>query len=146
MFNPSKEDVRRFFCGAWAKHQNGQPLTPLEAIAIDWIHEHPEYHGDLEVADQALAADYSPHAGRENPFLHLSLHLAVAEQIGIDQPPGIRRAFEALAHRHGSLHSAAHDVIDCLAQTLWQSQRTGLPLSNEAYLGCVLAKAGLPRP
>jgi hypothetical protein len=144
MFAPSKDDVRRFFCEAWSKQQGGQPLTPLEAVAIDWILEHPEYHGDLEVTEQALAADYPPHAGRENPFLHLSLHLAVAEQVSIDQPPGIRRAFETLARRHGSLHTAAHDIIECLAEAMWQSQRSGQPLSNEGYLGCVLAKAGLP--
>ncbi|HVL58584.1 MAG TPA: DUF1841 family protein [Burkholderiaceae bacterium] len=144
MFNPSKDDVRRFFCDAWSRHQRGQPLTPLETIAIDWVLEHPEYHPDLEDVDRALAADYPPHAGRENPFLHLSLHLAVTEQISIDQPPGIRRAYESLARRHGSLHAAAHDLIDCLAEAVWQSQRSGQPLSNDAYLGCVRAKAGLP--
>jgi hypothetical protein len=47
MFNPSREDVRRFFCDTWQKHRNGAPLTPIEAIAADWMDRHPEYHPDL---------------------------------------------------------------------------------------------------
>ncbi len=146
MFTPNKDDVRRFFCEAWTKHQAGQLLTPLEAMALDWILEHPEYHGALESVERALATEYSPQSGRENPFLHLSLHLAIAEQVSIDQPPGIKRAYEALARRHGSFHAAAHDVMECLAEAVWQSQRTSQPLSNDAYLACIQNKAGLPPP
>ena len=77
MFNPSKDDVRRFFCEAWAKHRRGGVLTPLEAVAVDWIERHPEYHPDLADADAAVGRDYSIDDGRTNPFLHLSLHLAI---------------------------------------------------------------------
>lgn len=144
MFAPNRDDVRRFFCEAWSKHQGAQPLTPLEAMAIDWVLEHPEYHGDLASLDDALQRDYPPEAGRTNPFLHLSLHLAIGEQVSIDQPPGIRRAFEALARRRGSLHDAAHDLMECLAESVWSSQRSGQPLANEAYLQCIRRRAGLP--
>ena len=53
MFNPSKDEVRRFFCDAWSKHRGGGVLTPLEAIAVDWIRQHPEYQDEL--ADSAAA-------------------------------------------------------------------------------------------
>ena len=37
MFNPSPEDVRRFFCGVYAKSRQGLPMEALETIAAGWI-------------------------------------------------------------------------------------------------------------
>ena len=89
MFAPSQQDVRRFFCDAWRKQRDGAPMTPLETLAADWIVQHPEYHADLADVDTALAAVFDVEAGRTNPFLHLSMHLSISEQVSIDQPQGI---------------------------------------------------------
>lgn len=137
MFNPSQHDVRRFFCEAYRKQRNNEILTPLEAIARDWIMQHPEYAGDLEELDAALAADYSVERGHANPFLHLSMHLSIAEQISIDQPPGIRAAFQTLAHKLQSEHEAHHQIMECLGEMIWNSQRSGLPPDGAAYIECV---------
>jgi hypothetical protein len=56
MFNPSREEVRRFFCEAWRKRRGQEPVTPLESMALDWIDRHPEYHPDLDRVEDALAA------------------------------------------------------------------------------------------
>lgn len=141
-FNPSRDEVRRFFCDAWRKHTERAPLTPLEAIATDWMIEHPEYHALLAAPDDALTTDYSIDAGRTNPFLHLSMHLAIAEQLSIDQPPGIRAAFDALARRTGSTHTAAHETMECLGETVWRAQRDRSPPDGDAYLDCVRRRAG----
>jgi len=141
MFNPGKDDVRRFFCEAWRKHVAAAPLTPLEAMALDWMLEHPEYHDDLSELDAALRADYSVDAGRTNPFLHLSMHLAVSEQVSIDQPPGIRAAYQAIAARRGSLHDAAHEIIDCLGEVVWRAQRDRTMPDSDAYLECLKRRA-----
>ncbi len=137
MFNPSRDEVRRFFFDTWSKHRGAQVLTPLEAQALDWMLEHPEYHAMLSDPEANLAREWTPADGEMNPFLHLSLHLSVAEQVSIDQPPGIRAEFERLAQKHGSLHEAAHDVLDCLGETVWRAQREGTPPDGEAYLDCV---------
>ena len=142
MFNPGKDDVRRFFCGAWDKRCRGAPLTPLETIAVDWALEHPEFHDDLANLERALSADYPVEAGRTNPFLHLSMHLAVAEQLSIDQPPGLRAAHDRLAARLGSAHEAAHAVIECLGEVVWRAQRERAMPDSQAYLECVLRRAG----
>jgi len=134
MFNPSQSDVRRFFCEAFQKHRNNQILTPLEAIARDWIIEHPEYDDALADVERALEADYSVEQGQSNPFLHLSMHLSISEQISIDQPPGIRKAFQALAQRKGSEHDAHHEIMECLGEMIWNSQRSGLPPDGAAYV------------
>jgi len=142
MFDPSKDDVRRYFCETWRKHREAAPLTPLEAMALDWVLEHPEYHADLESLEQALAADYPVEGGRGNPFLHLSMHLAVAEQLQIDQPPGIRAAYETLARRLDSPHEAAHRIMDCLGETIWRAQRDRAAPDSDAYLQCIRRQAG----
>lgn len=142
LFDPSQADVRRFFCEAWRKHRAGEPLEPIEAIAADWIAEHPEYHGDLASADDAVARDYGVDSGRTNPFLHLAMHLAITEQLQIDQPAGIRAAFERLAHRLGSTHQAMHGAMECLGEMLWKAQRDNAPPDGAAYVDCVRRRAG----
>jgi hypothetical protein len=141
MFQPNQSDVRRFFCGTWAKQRGGLPLTPIEAIAARWIDEHPEYQGDLADEAAALAAVYAVEDGRTNPFLHLSMHLTIEEQCSIDQPHGIRQAVALLAARRGSLHAAQHEVMDCLGEMIWASQRGGLPPDGHAYLEAVRRRA-----
>jgi hypothetical protein len=141
MFAPSQHDVRRFFCGAAAKQRDARPLTPLEALAARWIAEHPEYAADLADTEAALAAVYAVDDGRTNPFLHLSMHLSISEQVSIDQPRGIRQAFELLAARRGSAHGAQHEVMECLGEMLWASQRSGQPPDGEAYIDCVRRRA-----
>ena len=143
MFDPSVGDVRDFFCATWAKTQAASLLTPLETIASDWIALHPEYHDDFADAREAKARDYAAASGRTNPFLHLSLHLAIAEQIGIDQPHGIRAAHAALLAKTGSAHDAAHALLDCLAEAIWRAQRDGAPIDEDAYRRAILSRAGI---
>ena len=141
MFAPSQHDVRRFFCDAFRKQRESLPLSPIEATAADWISQHPEYFDTLADLDAALAAVYAVECGYTNPFLHLSMHLSISEQIGIDQPTGIRQAFELLRLRLGSAHEAQHQVMECLGEMVWASQRSGLPPDGERYLACVRRRA-----
>lgn len=142
MFNPSKDEVRQFFCNTWKKSTTGEILTPLEAIALDWIRQHPEYESDLADAERALGRDYSVDQGRSNPFLHLSMHLSIQEQTSVDQPPGIRDACQALSMRLGSVHDAHHQIMECLGEMLWTAQRNGTPPDGEAYIRCIRQRAG----
>jgi Domain of unknown function (DUF1841) len=141
MFAPSQNDVRRFFCETHRKARDGSPLTPMETLAADWIAEHPEYHAELDDVDAALAAVYEVEGGRTNPFLHLSMHLTITEQVSIDQPRGIKQAFELLAARRNSAHEAQHEVMECLGEMIWASQRSGLPPDGQQYLECVRRRA-----
>ena len=141
MFAPSQEQVRRFFCETWAKHQAGQLLTPLEAQAADWIVQHPEYHADLADAEAAVAAVFEVEEGRTNPFLHLSMHLSITEQVSIDQPRGVRAAVELLASRLNSLHEAHHEAMEALGEMVWESQRLGKPFDGERYIDRIRQRA-----
>ena len=142
MFNPSREQVRRFFCDAWKKHLERLPLAGAEVAAADIAARHPEYHALLADANAAVAQEWMPEGGQMNPFLHLSLHLAIHEQVSIDQPHGIRAAFERLRQRMDP-HDAEHVLLECLGETIWQAQRNGGPMDAAAYVDAVQRKASL---
>jgi hypothetical protein len=145
MFNPSRDQARDFLFELWAKSRAGGVLTALESMALAIILEHPEYQPVLDDPERYRERDWRPEGGETNPFLHLSMHLAIEEQLYIDQPPGIREAVRALAARRDSEHDARHDVMACLAETIWQAQRNGRPFDNATYVDCVRRK-GLPQP
>jgi len=146
MFNPSKDDVRRFFCDAWRKYRDSDLLTPLEATAVDWMVKHPEYQREFEDVEAALTREYSVDDGRVNPFLHLSMHLAIAEQLSIDQPPGVRDVFNRFVARSSDEHAAVHLMMDCLGEVVWNAQRAGgtVPADQMTarYLDCLKRRAG----
>ena len=136
MFNPSRDQVRRFFCEAWRKHRERAILEGAEATAADLIEQHPEYHTLLENPDAAVTQEFTPETGQMNPFLHLSLHLAIADQISIDQPQGIRAAYQALRNRL-DVHEAEHALLECLGEALWRAQREGGGIDAVSYLESV---------
>lgn len=142
MFQPSQHDVRRFFCDTFSRsRQPTAVLTPIETLAAQWVDLHPEYHDELADLPAALAAVYEVEAGRTNPFLHLSMHLSISEQVSIDQPRGIKQAVDLLAARRQSLHEAHHEVMECLGEMMWASQRSGLPPDGQAYIEAVRRRA-----
>lgn len=141
MFNPSQQDVRRFFCDTFRKSQSREILSPLEAIASDWIQQHPEYHDTLGQLEAALEANYSVDQGQTNPFLHLSMHLSIAEQISVDQPAGVRTAFQVLSKKLNSEHEAHHQMMECLGEMIWNAQRSGLPPDGAAYIESLKRRA-----
>jgi len=142
MFNPSRDQARQFLFDAWAKHQQGAPLTDLERITVSVIGRHPEYHDLLSHPARHADRDYPPEFGETNPFLHLSMHLAIEEQLSIDQPHGIRALYQQLCAQHGDEHAALHDMLDCLGEMIWQAQRNGTGPDGQLYLACLSRKAG----
>ena len=141
LFNPSRDQVRQFFFDAWAKASQQQVLTDLEQLALDVMQSHPEYHHVLDAPEQYLDQSYFPEMGETNPFLHMSLHLSVLEQVSIDQPPGIKAAYHTLWRRHGDAVAAQHVLMECLAEAIWQAQRSGGGLDAQAYVASIEARA-----
>ncbi len=120
LFNPSRDQVRQFFFDAWAKFQAQQALTALESMAVEVMQMHPEYHQVLNAPEKYLDQAYFPEMGETNPFLHMSLHLSILEQVAIDQPPGINAAYQRLSARHDDAYNAQHELMECLAETIWE--------------------------
>ena len=140
MYAPSRDQARQFLFDTWRKYRAGEALSPLERIALDVVLLHPEYHPVLDDAPRHAERDFSPDSGQTNPFLHIHLHLAIEEQLSIDQPPGIRAAFDRLATARGDRHAALHDTMECLGEMVWAAQRNGTPPDGAGYVECVRRK------
>ena len=140
MFNPSRDQVRQFFVDTWASYRAGRTLNGSEAVALEVILAHSEYHAMLDNPARCLEREYPPDLGETNPFLHLSMHLSIAEQLSIDQPAGVRERYQKLLAQRGDVMQAQHEVMDCLAEMIWQAQRSGITYNPVAYLHCLDAK------
>jgi hypothetical protein len=137
MFNPSREQARQFFFDTWRKYRQREVLSAMENMALDAILLHPEYQAVLEDPDRYQDKDYLPEMGDTNPFLHMGMHIAVKEQLSIDQPPGIRDRFERLLSKTGDEHAVMHQVMECLAEMIWQAQRSKSNLDVSVYFACL---------
>ena len=146
LFNPSRDEVREFFFNAWSHYQTQKPLTDLEKIALSVMHLHPEYHAILSAPEQFKQQEYFPGFGETNPFLHMSLHLSILEQISINQPIGIADIYAQLKLKHQNEHDfehkALHDILECLGESIWQAQRNNTALNAEYYVQLLQQKAG----
>ena len=132
-FDKTRDNLRRDWLTAWQRHSAQLPLTPLEAQLVDLIAAHPEYHAWLERGDEVLQDEFSPEGGRINPFLHLSMHMALREQVGTDRPSGIRAVHARLAARSDA-HDAEHQMMEALGRALWEAQRAGRMPDERLYL------------
>ncbi len=132
IFGQDRRELRKMYADAWQKHMDGMPLSPLQSQIADVIAQHTEYHGAVTGDD--LDKDYTPAAGQTNPFLHMGLHLGIREQAATDRPVGIAKVYEALATRMGDRHAAEHQMIECLAETLWEAQSQNCAPDEERYL------------
>lgn len=140
MFTPSRNDARSFFIGTWQKYQAQVPLSDLEKIALEIIVKHPEYHYVLDKA--FLQKDYFPEEGVTNPFLHMSLHLTIQEQLSIDQPHSIRALYHGLCQKTQDAHEAEHLMMDSLIEMLWQANQQHTPPDVSVYLSGLAQQLG----
>lgn len=142
MFSPSRDQARTFLFDAWKKHKENAPLTDLERMTVAVILLHPEYHRELDNPAKYMEREYLPENGETNPFLHLSMHLALHEQLSIDQPRGIVARHRKMLEKTGDEHAAEHATLECLAEMIWQAQRYRTPPDAAIYLGCIDKKLG----
>ena len=136
MFSNDRNELRRVFFDCWQLKQNGKPLDALQQMIAGVIEQHPEYHTLLEKIDN-LDRDYHSADGEANPFLHMSMHIALIEQISTDRPPGIRDIHQILARSLDSAHEAEHRMMQCLSEAIWQAQRNNAMPDESAYLACL---------
>jgi hypothetical protein len=147
MYSADRNKMRDVFFRAWRQHQEQRPLEGIERVIVDIALKHPEYQALLETPDTVGDRDYTPELGESNPFMHMGLHIAIVEQLSIDQPSGIRGLYQQLLTRLADPHAVEHLMMECLAETLWQAQRDGRAPDQNAYLDCLrrLAERG-PTP
>lgn len=137
MFNPSRHQARQFLFGTWYKHKHREALSDMEEIALKVILLHPEYQSILNDTERYHDKDYLPEMGNTNPFLHMGMHIAIKEQLSIDQPTGIRDRFDRLLKKNGNEHDTMHQIMECLAEMIWQAQRSQSTPDPSIYFECL---------
>lgn len=142
IFSNDRATLRKMYVDAWQKRRDGQPMSALEIQIADIVELHPEYQQSLAADD--VDKDFLPDGGQSNPFLHMGLHLGLREQIATNRPAGIRALFERIAARQGDAHAAEHQMIECLAETLWRAQSENQPPDEQAYVDALRRLADVP--
>ncbi|CAK0774390.1 DUF1841 family protein [Gammaproteobacteria bacterium] len=137
IYSQDRDRLRRLWCDAWYKAQAGEPLEPLEQIIAQIVADHPEYHSALEDPGKSAGRDWLPTEGETNPFLHLGMHLALQESFATDRPCGVREIYQTLTIRLGDTHTVEHRMMECLAETLWQAQRSARHPDEQFYANCL---------
>jgi len=138
MFGNDRNQLRKVFYDSWMLRREGKPMDAMQEIVANIVELHPEYHATLENND-AIDKDFSPDMGESNPFLHMSMHIALHEQISTNRPAGIRDCYTRIIKNTGSEHDAEHAMMDCLGESLWLAQRNQTMPDEVAYLKCLKA-------
>lgn len=135
MYTDDRDRMRQSFVDIRQRQQAGTPLSPVEQLVAAVIDEHPEYHGLLESG--RIGSEFPPELGETNPFLHMGMHIALKEQVSTGNPPGILSVYKDLCKRLDEAHEVEHRMMECLAEALWQAQRSGGMPDESAYLDCL---------
>ena len=133
MYGQNRTQMRQFFISSWRKQMAGEPMQPLESLVAGVIQQHPEYHALLN-SDSELDKDYSGEGDQDNPFLHMGMHITLAEQLSTDRPIGIRDLHKQITRQHGDAHAAEHQMMECLGLVLWEASRQNRAPDETAYL------------
>lgn len=131
-----RESTRLVFFQAWAKFKKGESLQDLEQQVAQLIEQHPEYHSFFS-DERNLEHDFSSDKGVVNPFLHLGMHLAIGDQLALQQPPQIRDLYQQLAKQFNGVHEAEHQIMNCLAYWMQHPQPQGEGMDYAPYIECL---------
>lgn len=130
MYTDDRNAYRKIFFEVWQKYLKKLPLEAVESQILAVILVHPEYHTLLDDPRTFMTQEF---ALEENPFFHMSLHIALREQIQLDRPTGIKQISQDLSMKHNA-HDAEHMMTTVIAQMMFQSQQTGVAPDEAEYL------------
>lgn len=141
MLQQNRNDYRDVFFSVWKKIEQQQTISDaMENIIAQIIKQHPEYHNTLTDYDKFIEKDYLPEMGDSNPFMHMSMHIAITEQLMMDQPQGIKSIYQQLCTKLQDNHKVEHVIMECLANMIWKSQKDQNMPDMDNYLQCIKTK------
>jgi hypothetical protein len=130
VFSQDRSKQREFLAKSWQKHINAEILEPLELQLALIVQKHPEYHSLIN----DINLEYFPEQGKTNPFLHINLHLALQDQLTLNQPTGINDIYKKLVVIHSDTHEVEHMMMECIAEMIFNSQKNNTTLDQDNYL------------
>ncbi len=85
---------RRHLHEVWLAAKAGRSRAGEEAAYAKAMLDHPEYHNAWEFADQVGAVEYVMDGA--NPFLHITFHVMIENQIVQQEPPEVAKTLQRL--------------------------------------------------
>ncbi len=137
MFGNNRQQMRQTWFDAWHKKNDKKILSALDNQICQIIEIHPEYHQLFNQPDKYLDQDFQGEDGTINPFLHLSMHLGLLEQLSTNRPLGVQQIYQKISEKSKDQHHAQHQMMDCLGFVLWQAQQDNKNPNDEQYLACL---------
>ncbi len=136
MFGNNRNELRQVYLTCWQLKKNNLPMDPMQEVIANIVELHPEYHHLFE-SDDSIDKDFSAETGESNPFLHMSMHIALHEQISTNRPDGINDLYQKLCILYSGQHDAEHAMMECLGEALWLAQRNQMAPDEDRYLECL---------
>jgi len=123
---------RAFLREIWQKAQAEVPLGDEPGRLARVMQEHPEYSAAWESESSASEQDYT--IGGVNPFVHVTMHVAVERQIDGDDPPETVATLARLTAAGLDRHEAVHRIANVLTEQIWLMHREQRAFDRAAYL------------
>lgn len=134
MFSNDRSALRKQYLDAWNKFLHKKVLTPLERQIVTIIQEHPEYQYLFDEPEKFLNKDFDPQLEETNPFLHMSMHAVIKDQIQLNTPKGIHEIYERLMLKYANPVEVEHRIMEAFIPLLWDSMRYQKPFDALLYL------------
>jgi len=115
---------RRAVREVWARREVREQLDPPARRLLELLEAHKEYRAYWEGAEPG--AD-------ENPFLHVSYHQVLNDQLDSGEPPEAAEAVERLEGQGLGDHEAQHEVMRVLIRELLDMVNRRGPFDAERY-------------
>ena len=135
MYSQNREQMRLMYQTSWEKYQQKHPLQGIEQLIVAVLKQHPEYQ--KVVTDPTALQEAYTETNQVNPYMHMGMHITLAEQLGADRPAGIRQVYQQLMHKAADAHQAEHQMMECLERVLWEAQAAGTAPDEQQYLECL---------
>lgn len=116
----------------WRKKQRGSELDREEARLVRILEDHPEYRVAWESDAAGRDQDYTIEG--VNPFVHVTMHSAVEDQLVHNEPPEVSQTLDRLTRGGMTRHDAIHRIANALVEQIWNMQREGRRFNRSAYV------------
>jgi hypothetical protein len=117
----------------WEASNQGIPLHDEEHQRLaEVLQQHPQYHNAWEFADQIEDVEYV--IDGVNPFLHVTFHSIIENQLATGDPPEVRAALQRLLRKRLSRHDAIHRLAQVFTEELFPVLKQDRPFNQERYV------------
>lgn len=130
--NGLNQPNKKLFFEIWRKVKAGLSLKGEARLIGKIMLEHKEYHNTWEFADILEEVEYDPNT-EVNPFMHITVHTIIENQLARDEPKGIRKIFKEMMTQEKDRHQVIHRIGAALTEEMWEMMKERRPFDETNY-------------